>query len=249
MIPILFFDLETTGTSITKDRIVQISAVKVDPDNNFNIIEGSSKNILINPTFCIPAEATKVHGITDAMVIDKPVFQKYSNSMFAYFSGVTLAGYNIRSFDVPLLSEEFARCNISWPAKDLKTIDAFSIFRLKEKRDLATALKFYAGEVLEGAHNAENDNLATLKVLKGQLAMYPELATMDINQLHDFCSDGKKTLDLAGKIGINANGEAYYTFGKAINKLVRNDTGFANWMLKNDFSNDTKNVVTQLLKK
>lgn len=242
----IFFDLETTGTSVTADRIVQIAAVKID--DNYNIIPGTQKKLLINPGIAIPAGATKVHGITDEMVKDLPVFKAYAASMFTYFSNPVLAGYNIRSYDVPLLAEEFARCGIVWPAPDVKIIDQYKIFSLKEKRDLSAALKFYTGEEMTGAHDAENDNLATVKIFKGQMDMYGDLNEMCYEELHEFCCEGKKTLDIAGKIGINENGEAYYTFGKAANILVKNDTGFGHWMLKSDFTTDTKNVLRKLLK-
>ncbi len=243
---IIFFDLETTGVSTTKDRIVQISAVKVDKD--FNIIPDTKKKLLINPEMPIPAGATKVHGITDEMVKGQPNFKSYATSMFNYFDGCVVAGYNISVFDVPLLSEEFGRCGLTWPAKKIQVLDSFKIFRIKEKRDLASALRFYTGEVMEGAHDAENDNLATIKILKGQLKMYPDLSTMDIDALHEFCCDGVKTLDLAGKIGINEQGQAYYTFGKDSGKTVKENPGFASWMLKNDFPADTKSVINKLLK-
>ena len=242
---ITFFDLETTGVSVTKDRIVQISAIKVD--EKYNLIAESKKNFLINPTIPIPKGASDVHGISDEMVKDKPTFKAYSEGMFQYFSNTAVAGYNIRGYDVPLLSEEFGRVGIAWPPPDIKMIDAFSIFKQKEKRDLSSALKFYAGEEMTGAHDAENDNLATIKILQGQIAMYPEIAAMDLNQLHDFCIAGKKTLDLAGKIGINEQGQAIYAFGKDIGKTVKENPGFAQWMLKNDFPKETKNIITQLL--
>lgn len=241
----IFFDLETTGTSVTRDRIVQIAAVKID--SNYNVIPGTQKKILINPSIPIPAGATKVHGITDEMVKDEPVFSDYAKSMFKYFSEPVIAGYNIRNYDVPLLSEEFARCGIVWPSPDVKIIDQYKIFSLNEKRDLSSALKFYTGETMEGAHDAENDNLATIKIFKGQLDKYPDLAKMDTAQLHNFCNEGKTMLDIAGKIGVNEKGEAYYTFGKSVNVLVKNDPGFGNWMLKNDFTSDTKRVVKELL--
>lgn len=238
----LFFDAETTGVSTTKDRIVQISTVKVD--EQYNIIEGTKKTFLINPTIPIPAGATEIHGITDEMVKGKPTFAAYSQSMFVYFSDCILAGYNIKRFDVLMLAEEFNRCGISWPAPNTKMIDAFRIFVIKEKRDLSAAVKFYTGKEMEGAHDAEKDNLATLAVFKGQLEMYPELKEIDIDE---YCNEGVKTLDLAGKIGVNDKGEAFYTFGKCINVLVKDDPGFAQWMLKNDFPSETKKIINQIL--
>ncbi len=146
-----------------------------------------------------------------------------------------------------MLSEEFNRCGISWPPAGIKQIDPFRIFAMKEKRDLAAAVKFYTGKTFEGAHDAENDNLATLEVFKGQMSMYPEIGSMGVDQLSEYCCEGVRTLDLAGKIGINEQGEAYYTFGKCIGQLVKSDPSFAQWMLKNDFPAETKSVINKLL--
>ncbi len=243
MQPIIFFDIESTGVSTTKDRIVQLSVIKVD-STTYDIIPGTKKNILINPTISIPKEATEIHGITDEMVKDKPTFKAYSASMITYFSDCVLAGYNIKRFDTLILSEEFNRCGISWPPADTKQIDVFRIFAINEKRDLAAAVKFYTGKTLEGAHDAENDNLATLEVFKGQMVMY---GNMTIDELDEYCCEGVRTLDLAGKIGINEQGDAYYTFGKSAGKLVKDDPGFGQWMLKSDFPNETKQVLIKLL--
>ncbi len=242
--PIIFFDLETTGVSVTKDRIVSLSAIKCD--SGYNILE--KKNILINPTIPIPAGATEVHKITDEMVKDKPTFVGYSKAMANWFADSVLAGYNIRSFDVPLLSEEFNRCQISWPLPGVKILDSFAIFKSKEKRDLSAALKFYTGETMEGAHDAENDNIATIKIFKGQLAMYEDLKEMNIDQLHDYCTLGKKTKDLAGKIGINEAGKEIYAFGKDTGLTIKENPSFALWMLKNDFTGETKSILREILK-
>lgn len=242
---IIFFDLETTGTSTTKDRIVSLSAFKVD--EKYNLIEGSQKDLLVNPGIPIPVGASDVHGITDDMVKDKPSFKQYAQGIHQYFSGCALAGYNIKSFDVPILSEELGRCELLFPQSDVKIIDSFNIFRIKEKRDLSSALKFYTGETMEGAHDANNDNIATLKIFMGQMNHYPELAEMDVAKLHEFCNDGKTFLDLAGKIGVNEKGEAYYTFGKDVGKTLKSSPGFGEWMLKNDFPTNTKNIIRAII--
>lgn len=242
--PFIIFDLESTGTSVTKDRIVSLAAKKVDRE--FNEVS-PMRTILINPQMPIPAQATEVHGITDEMVKGAGTFAAYSKALAEYFEGCDLAGYNLKSFDVPLLSEEFARVGVIFPAPGTLIFDSYKIFSIKERRDLTGALKFYAGEAMEGAHDAGNDVLATEKVLKGQFAMYDDLREMDSEALHEFCNDGKKPLDIAGKIVLNEQGVAVYGFGKDEGKTVQDNPGFGLWMLKNDFPSDTKKVLNQLL--
>jgi DNA polymerase-3 subunit epsilon len=245
---IIFFDIESTGLSVVNDRIVQLSATCID--NDYNVIEGTKKNILLDPCIPISPEATAVHGITNEMVKGKPTFSRYAESMRKYFCNAALAGYNIKTFDVPLLSEEFARCGISWPAENTKILDCYNIFRIKEKRDLASAVKFYTGEIFEDAHDAEKDMLATVKVMKGQMAMYQDLNVMSIDDLHDFCSSGKKTLDLTGKFGVRENGDIFYTFGKHKDQLVTDNLPYLSWMLEaGDFTTETKNIAKKLLTK
>lgn len=233
---IIFFDLETTGVSITKDRIVQLSAIKVNQD--MQIID--KKKILVNPTIPIPKEASDVHHITDEMVKDCPRFKSYSKAVFEFFKDCILAGFNIKNFDVPLLAEEFAREGLDFNF-DIKIIDAYQIFIQKEKRDLASAVKFYCGYDIEGAHDAEVDNKATIDVLSGQMFAYG----MSLNECIEFCKT--ETLDFAGKIGLK-DGEPIYTFGKDKGKKVRDEPGFARWMLSQDFSSNTKSIIRDILK-
>ena len=240
-----FFDLETTGKSITRDRIVQLSAIAVDQQLNQS---GSAIELFFNPKMPIPQEAVNVHGITNDMVKDAPVFKSLATGIAAYFSDCIICGYNIMAYDIPLLSEEFGRVGIEWPSKETVIIDVYKIFALKEKRDLANALKFYTGKAIEGAHNAVNDNLATIEVLKGQLEMYPDLREMDHAALYAFCNDGKKNVDLAGKIVLNDDGIPVYSFGKSQGVPVAKDRGYGEWMLKNDFPANTKKVIRDILK-
>lgn len=242
--PIVFFDLETTGTSTTSDRIVQIAAAKLQPSLNGEI---EIKKVLVNPGMPIPPGATKVHGITNEMVKDKPTFASYAKSLFELMSGCNLAGFNIRTFDVPLLAEEFSRVGIDFPEPGMCYFDSCRIFHSKEPRDLSAAVRFYTGSELTGAHDAGADVVGTIEVFRAQMKKYTELQDMDEKQLDLFCTGGKNVLDLAGKIAINDDGVPVYTFGKAIGKPVSSDKGFGEWMLKGDFNTDTKNVLKKLL--
>ena len=163
--PLVFFDLETTGVSLTKDKIVELCAIKIMPDK--------SRSMLLQrfyPEMPIPPSATEIHGITDDMVKNEPTFREKAKEVAAFFSGSDLAGYNIAKFDIPLLVEEFLRAGLDEnPFEKVKVIDSLSIYFKKEPRNLAAALKFYANEEIINAHSAEADVEATIKVLNGQL--------------------------------------------------------------------------------
>lgn len=242
---VVVFDLETTGTSVTKDRIVSISALKID--NFFNQVEPIRK-VLINPMMPIPADATAVHGITDEMVKDQPTFRAFAKSMFAFFLDCDLCGFNAINFDVPLLAEEFLRADMNWPSGPVNILDPFKIFVIREKRDLSAALKFYTGETMEGAHDATNDVMATVKILAGQCEKYPDLGGMNNSEFAAICMDGMEACDLAGKIVIGKEGHPVYAFGKDEGKRLDQNPGFAKWMLGQDFPTQTKNIIKNILK-
>ena len=243
---IAVFDLETTGKSVTRDRIVQLSAVKIDRD--FNIVS-PRRTILINPLMVIPEEATAIHGITNAMVADAQPFSAYAKSLLDYFTGCNLCGYNIKNFDVPLLAEEFGRCGLRWPTMDEKLFDSFRIFSLKEPRTLAGAVKFYTGKIFEDGHDAGRDVDATVDVMKQQFVQYQDISAMNDDDLELFCNEGAKRVDIAGKLKYNEAGVIVYAFGKDQGKSVKENPGFAEWMLKQDFPSDTNRILLSIIKK
>lgn len=242
MKPLAFIDTETTGVDLVLDRIVEISVTKVSADL-LTILE--TRTARINPGMKIPAAATAIHGITDEMVAGKPTFAQVSKSLFDFLAGCDLAGYNIANFDVPLMAEEFGRAGISFPEPGTIFIDACNIFKAKEKRDLSGAVLFYTGQKHEDAHGAEADNLATWKVLAAQLQRYPDLGAMSRKELERFCIGDY--VDLAGKIVRNEKGVPVYAFGKDIGKSVKENPGFALWMLKQSFPTNTKQVLKKIL--
>lgn len=239
--PIIFLDLETTGTDIVTDRIIQLAALKTVDSIE---LAGEEKTVLINPGISIPKEATECHSITDEMVKDKPSFNQYAKSLFEFLNGSDYAGFNIIQFDVPMLSEEFARCSLEWPAKDATFYDAFHVFREKEKRDLTSAVKFYCNETHDGAHDALADVHAARKVMIAQTKIYLDIDTLE--KYAAFCTN-PNALDLDGKIVLNDNGHAVYGFGKDKGKLVKYNPSFGKWMLSQSFSSNTKNVVRSLI--
>lgn len=237
--PLVVFDLETTGVNTSKDRIVELAIIKLFPDG-----ERLEKHTYLNPGIPIPAEASAVHDITDEMVKDKPSFRQISKSLLAFISGCDFLGYNCLRFDVPLLIEEFYRAGLPHPFAEAKCIDAFRIFCRKEERTLAAALQFYCQEELENAHSAHADTEATLRVLLGQLERYSDLGT-EVEGLSDFCRE-EGFVDYNQKI-LFKEGEYLYNFGKHKGRRVLDEAGYARWMLKNDFPEDTKEHLRRIL--
>jgi len=233
-----FFDLETTGVSVSSSKIVSISILKLMSDGTT-----IGKSTLVNPTIPIPKEASDVHGITDEMVADKPTFKQISKSLLRFFDGCDIAGYNINSFDNPLLYEEFLRCEIIFPTPDVKSVDVLNIFKKMESRTLSYAYKFYCGKTLEDAHSSQADTLACKEVFLAQIEKYPELIGKEVEFYEQF-SKADNRVDFAGKILKDENGELRYGFGKANGKKISDDTGFGGWMLNQDFiTNNTKNII------
>lgn len=235
--PIIFFDLETTGTNITRDRIVEISVIKINPNG-----EEREFTQRINPEMHIPAEATAVHHITDEDVADKPTFRQLAGNLAKGFTGCDIAGYNSNRFDVPMLAEEFARAGIDFDFSRARFIDVQTIFHKKEQRTLVAAYRFYCGKELDGAHSANADTRATYEVLKAQLDRYPDLPN-DIEELSKY-SAPNRNVDLMGRIILNDKDVPVINFGKykgqPVVDVLRRDPGYYSWIEQGDFSGDTK---------
>jgi len=240
--PLCFFDLETTGLNITTSRIVSLAVMKIMPDGDV-----ITKSRLVNPLVPIPPETTDIHGIKDEDVADAPPFKQIAKSLHEFMSGCDLGGYNMKNYDLPLISEEFARCGLSFPAFDQKLVDAGVIFKIMEQRTLTAAYKFFCGKDLEDAHDAEADTNATYEVFEAQVKRYGEEIGTTIDEIHNFTDDGR--VDLANKIVRNENGEYVFNFGKSKGKRVIDDVGFAEWMLGKDFTYNTKVAVNYALEK
>ena len=242
--PICFFDLETTGTNPGKDKIVEIAVLKIDTNNQ-------KKEMVwrVNPECPIPDEASSVHGITDEMVKDQPIFKQISKEIYNFIEGCDLGGYNIDKFDLPLLVEEFIRSGIDVSSfVKVKTVDVQTIFFKKEPRDLSSALKFYCNKDHGNAHTALDDTIATYEVLLSQLDKYN-----DLEPSVDFLSTltrRNKNIDFAGRIIEDDNGDAIFNFGKHKGKKVKEvltkEKGYYSWMMNSDFPEYTKKVITQV---
>ncbi len=241
--PICFFDLETTGVNITKDRIVEISVLKVHPNG-----KEESKTWLVNPEIPIPKEVTEIHGISDADVADKPTFKTLAKEIYNLIKDSDLGGFNSNRFDIPLLAEEMLRAEVDFDMKNRVSIDVQTIFHKMEQRTLSAAYKFYCGKNLDGAHSAEADTNATYEVLKAQIAKYEEVEN-DTKFLAEF-SSRKKFADFAGFITYNKDGVECFSFGKHKGKLVtevlEKEPGYFGWLLNADFPLYTKKILTAI---
>ena len=269
--PIVIFDLETTGLDIVKDRIIQISYIKVSPN-------GSEKrnNLFVNPGMKIPGNITELTGISNEMVADKPTFKEIAQKLNEEFTGCDFAGFNSNHFDIPMLAEEFLRANIDFNFDKCRLIDVQTIFHKMERRNLAAAYKFYCGRKMEDdfeAHRADNDTEATYRVLQGQLDMYEpgrqEEPERQLENNMDALAEISKTNDnvdfmgrMVWKNALDKNGNPvldekgnpvkteYFNFGKykgmRVDEVIKRDTGYYGWIMSGDFSNNTKQAITRI---
>ncbi|MDR1331524.1 MAG: ribonuclease H-like domain-containing protein [Tannerella sp.] len=241
--PLVFFDLETTGINVNKDRIVEISMLKIHPDG-----KEDSKTRRINPEMPIPPESTRIHGLTDEDVKDCPPFKAVAKSLAALIEDCDLAGFNSNRFDIPLLAEEFLRAGVNIDLDKRRFIDVQTIFHKMEQRTLSAAYKFYCDRELDNAHSAESDTKATYEVLKAQLERYPELEN-NIKSLSEF-SSFTSNVDFAGRMIYNEKKEEIINFGKHKGKRVKdvlaNDPGYYNWIMNGDFALNTKQKLTEI---
>ena len=256
--PLVIFDLETTGLDIVKDRIIEISYIKIYPDGRE--VRG---NELVNPEKPIPNEEAQLTGITNDDVKDKPTFKQLAAKMTEVFTGADIAGFNSNHFDVPLLAEEFLRAGIDFDFSKCKLIDVQTIFHKMERRNLAAAYKFYCGRKMEDdfeAHRADQDTEATYRVLMGELDKYApganedseKVLENDMQALADF-SKQNDNVDFAGRIvwaDVNGKRTEVFNFGKhrglPVADVLRMDPGYYSWILGGDFTYNTKQVLTRI---
>ena len=270
--PLIIFDLETTGLDLSKDSIIQISYIKAGLDGS-----EVSRNIFINPGRPIPALIQELTSITDEMVKTAPKFKDIAKELEREFAGCDFAGYNSNKFDIPMLAEEFLRSGIDFDFSKVRLIDASVIFRKTERRNLAAAYKFYCGRKLEDdfqAHLADQDTMATWKVLQAELDMYaPEKQEEedrklenDMDVIAEFCKPDSPNVDFAGRIAwgtvkgpdgkplLNPDGSErqveVFNFGKykdiPVAEVLRRDPGYYSWILSNDFTLNTKQILTRI---
>lgn len=257
--PLIFFDLETTGLNVGKDKIVEISLIKVMPNG-----EEIRRTELINPGMHIPEESSAIHGIYDKDVQDKPTFDQMADDLLAFIGDADLAGFNSNKFDVPLLVEEFLRCGRFLDLRNRHLVDVQNIFHRMEPRNLIAAYKFYCGGNLEDAHQASADTAATYEVFKAQLERYEDVEYTDpltkntykpivgnVKALSDFTKN-TRNVDMAGHIVWNDKDQAVFNFGKhksiPVKAVFMKEPAYYDWMMKADFPLYTKEIITQIFK-
>ena len=241
--PICFFDLETTGVNVSLDRIVEISILKIFPNGN-----KESKTWLVNPGVPIPSEASNIHGITNDIVKNEPLFKMIASDIKSMINNCDLAGFNSNKFDIPLLAEELLRSEIDFSLDNVATIDVQNIFHKMEQRTLSAAYQFYCGKSLDNAHSSKADTLATFEVLESQIEKYDDLEN-NVSFLSDFSKRGKN-VDLAGFLKYNEDNIPCFSFGKhkgkTVDYVLENESGYFGWLLNADFPMYTKKVLTQI---
>jgi DNA polymerase-3 subunit epsilon len=241
--PLCFFDLETTGTNVATDRIVEISILKIFPNGN-----RENKTWLVNPGIPIPDEVVAVHGISNEKVACEPRFGEISREIYNMIRDSDLAGFNSDRFDIPLLAEEMLRAGVDFDMKNMESIDVQNIFHKMEKRTLSAAYQFYCNKELEDAHSAEADTLATFEILQSQLDRYPELEN-NVRKLAEF-STHRQFADFAGFIALDEDGEEIFSFGKhkgaKVRVVMEKEPGYFGWILNADFPLYTKKILTQI---
>jgi DNA polymerase-3 subunit epsilon len=253
--PICFFDLESTGTNITHDRIIEIAVIKVMPNG-----EVLRKTSLLNPGIPIPPESTLFHGIQDSDVKDKPTFKEVAKEYARFMEGADLSGFSILKMDVPMLVEEFLRAGVDFDYQRKKIIDAQKIFHLMEKRTLSAAYKFYMNKDMTESHTAEADAEATMDVLLAQVEKYEGQDVMDITgkKIGEIKNDmdtlskliSMDMVDLAGRMIKNEKGEEIFNFGKhkgkKVTSVLNGEPAYYDWMMNGDFPQDTKRKLTEI---
>jgi DNA polymerase III subunit epsilon len=254
--PLAVIDLETTGTNVGSDRIVEICILKVYPDGRQEV-----KTLRVNPGIPIPPVVTAIHGISDEDVKDEPKFAELAPQLAQMLNGCDLSGYNALKFDIPLLAEEFLRAGVDFDIKGRRIVDVQNIFHKMEPRNLRAAYKFYCDKDLVGAHGAEADTLATFEILDAQVkryqnapytdydgnVSYPDLNSMDV--LHEF-SIYHKFCDLAGHLIYDEKGRETFNFGKNKGRLVEDvfsrEPSYYDWMMNAQFPEYTKKIITAI---
>jgi DNA polymerase III subunit epsilon len=253
--PICFFDLESTGTNITHDRIIEISVLKLMPNG-----EVLRKTNLVNPGIPIPAESSVFHGIYDEDVKDKPMFKEVARDYAKFMEGADLSGFSILKMDVPLLVEEFLRAGVDFDYQRKRIIDSQKIFHLMEKRTLKAAYRFYMNKELSDSHSAEVDAEASMEVLLAQVEKYEGQPVTDASgrKIGDIKNDvdilskliSDDMVDLAGRMIKNEKGEEIFNFGKHKGKKVtavfKEEPAYYDWMMNGDFPQDTKRKLTEI---
>jgi|TARA_B100001057_G_scaffold358293_1_gene360427 DNA polymerase-3 subunit epsilon len=253
--PVVVFDIETTGLDIIKDQIIDISLIKVGKDCSEEV-----KNFRVKPSIKISKESSEIHGIRDEDLKNSKPFKFYAKEVLNFIKGCDLGGFNILKFDLPILIEEFMRCDIDLNLENIKIIDALRLYHLMEKRNLSSAYKFYCNKKLVNAHDAYSDTKATVEIIKKQLEFYNNEQVIDnkgnvlgiiSNKIDSIGSIiNNNIVDISGRIIKNTDGDEVFNFGKYKNQRVedvfKNNPQYYHWMINNDFPLHTKKKISEI---
>lgn len=241
--PLVFIDLETTGTNLSTDRIVEIAIIKIYPDGTKAV-----KQKILNPQMPIPKNSSEIHGITDDKVKDAPTFKQVANELKQFIDDCDFSGYNSNRFDIPLLMEEFLRAGLTIDITNRRMLDVQHIFHMMEKRTLGAAYKFYCEKELQDAHSAEADATATWEILEAQLNRYEHLGNT-LDSILQFTGE-EKFVDFARRF-IMDNDVEIFNFGKhkgrPVSEVLKAEPQYYDWMMKGDFPLHTKQKLTEIL--
>jgi DNA polymerase III subunit epsilon len=241
--PLAFIDIEATGNNVSIDRIVEIAIIKHLPDGSRTM-----KRKLLNPQIPIPPSITEIHGITDEMVKDAPVFKQAAHELKQFLDGCDLSCYNAYRLDIPMLMEEFIRAEVDFDMKGRKVVDVQKIFHQMEQRTLAAAYKFYCSKSLEGAHGAEVDANATAEILYAQVEKYPQLGNSVDSILKSIGED--QVIDFARRFIFDEKGVEIFNFGKhkgrPVADVLKSEPQYYDWMMKGEFPMNTKQKLTEM---
>src|SRR5215212_8935798 len=241
--PLAFIDIEATGTNVSTDRIVEIAIIKLMTDGNRTV-----KRKIVNPQIPIPQVCIDMHGITDEMVKDAPVFKQAAHEIKQFLDGCDLACYNAYRLDIPLLIEEFIRAEVEFDMKGRKVIDVQKIFHQMEQRTLSAAYKFYCQKTLDGAHGAEVDASATAEILDAQVQRYPQLGN-NIDSIIKAVGEDS-IIDFARRFVYDDKGVEVFNFGKhkgrAVSDVLKAEPQYYDWMMKGEFPMNTKQRLTEM---
>jgi DNA polymerase III subunit epsilon len=241
--PLAFIDIEATGTNVSTDRIVEIAIVKLLPDGNRTV-----KRKIINPQIVIPQVCVDMHGITNEMVKDAPVFKQVAQEIKQFLDGCDLACYNAYRLDIPMLMEAFIRADVEFEMKNRKIVDVQKIFHQMEQRTLSAAYKFYCNKNLDGAHSAEVDANATAEILNAQIERYPQLGNSVDSILKTVGEDS--IIDFARRFTFDDKGVEVFNFGKhkgrPVADVLKAEPQYYDWMMKGEFPMNTKQKLTEM---
>jgi DNA polymerase-3 subunit epsilon len=244
--PLVFFDLETTGLDMKNDRIVELAFIKLTPQGD--VLERVRR---FNPGIPIPAEATAVHGITDADIADELPFCRTARNLVDLLEGCDLSGFNIKRFDLHMLIYEFRRCEVEFSLNDRRILDMQTIFHREERRDLSAAARFYLEREHEEAHTALGDIRTSAAVLAAQMARY-EHVPRDLDGLHAYCEEFAPFRTEVDRWFSGAEDGRRFRRGKhkgkALADIAREVPDYLRWMLgTDDMDQDVLKVVREAL--